>query len=153
MLPTSMRAAGRRVILLSNAQSCFTRPELRLLGLAACFDRVFISSEEGFRKPDPRFFLAPLRELGLCTGHFLILGLIGLLMGMAIFLPTLHMFFDTLRSGSESEISLLYPARYYARLLRSFVFGRGTGYWTLLGYAWPTVPALILLLSHATGTN
>ena len=90
----------------------------------------------------------PLRELGLCTGHFLILGLIGLLMGMAIFLPTLHMFFDTLRSGSESEISLLYPARYYARLLRSFVFGRGTGYWTLLGYAWPTVPALILLFTE-----
>jgi len=70
----ALRAAGRTVILLSNAQSCFTRPELRLLGLAACFDRVFISSEEGFRKPDPRFFLAPLRELGLSPADCLMIG-------------------------------------------------------------------------------
>ena len=70
----ALRAAGRRVILLSNAQSCFTRPELCLLGLAACFDRVFISSEEGFRKPDPRFFLAPLRELGLSPADCLMIG-------------------------------------------------------------------------------
>ena len=61
----SLRAAGRTVILLSNAQSCFTRPELELLGLTERFDHIYISSEVGFQKPDPRFFTAPLRDLGL----------------------------------------------------------------------------------------
>ena len=42
-----LRAAGCTVILLSNAQSCFTRPELEQLGLASRFDRIFISSELG----------------------------------------------------------------------------------------------------------
>ena len=74
VLLEALRAAGRRVILLSNAQSCFTRPELALLGLTKYFDRVCISSEEGFRKPDPRFFLAPLRELGLSPEDCLMIG-------------------------------------------------------------------------------
>lgn len=70
----SLRAAGRTVILLSNAQSCFTRPELELLGLAERFDHVYISSEVGFRKPDPRFFTAPLRDLGLDPEDCLMIG-------------------------------------------------------------------------------
>ena len=70
----ALRAAGRSVILLSNAQSCFTRPELELLGLAERFDRIFISSEIGFKKPDPRFFTAPLRELGLEPADCLMIG-------------------------------------------------------------------------------
>ena len=49
-------------------------PELELLGLADCFDRVYLSSEAGFRKPDPRFFTAPLRELGLEAGDCLMIG-------------------------------------------------------------------------------
>jgi putative hydrolase of the HAD superfamily len=69
-----LRAAGRRVILLSNAQSCFTRPELDLLGLTDCFDRIYISSEAGFQKPDPRFFAAPLRDLGLDPADCLMIG-------------------------------------------------------------------------------
>ena len=69
-----LRAAGRTVILLSNAQSCFTRPELELLGLADCFDRIYISSEVGFQKPDPRFFTAPLRDLGLDPTDCLMIG-------------------------------------------------------------------------------
>ncbi len=89
----------------------------------------------------------PLRELGLCTLHFLILGLVGLLMGMGLFLPTLHMFFNTVRSASDTEMRLLYPLRYYARFPRSFLTGRGLGNWTLMGYAWPCVPALIMLFT------
>ena len=73
-LLAALRGLGRTVILLSNAQSCFTRPELELLGLADCFDRVYLSSEAGFRKPDPRFFTAPLRELGLEAGDCLMIG-------------------------------------------------------------------------------
>ena len=70
----ALRAAGRTVILLSNAQSCFTRPELELLGLAERFDRIYISSEVGFQKPDPRFFTAPLRDLGLDPAACLMIG-------------------------------------------------------------------------------
>ena len=70
----ALRAAGRRVILLSNAQSCFTRPELALLGLADRFDHIYISSEVGFQKPDPRFFAAPLLDLGLDPADCLMIG-------------------------------------------------------------------------------
>ena len=70
----ALRAAGGRVILLSNAQGCFTRPELELLGLAERFDRIYISSEIGFQKPDPRFFGAPLWELGLDPSDCLMIG-------------------------------------------------------------------------------
>ena len=70
----ALRAAGRTVILLSNAQSCFTRPELELLGLSERFDHVYISSEVGFQKPDPRFFTAPLRDLGLEPADCLMIG-------------------------------------------------------------------------------
>ena len=70
----ALRAAGRSVILLSNAQSCFTRPELERLGLARRFDRIYISSEIGFQKPDPRFFIAPLRDLGLDPDDCLMIG-------------------------------------------------------------------------------
>ena len=73
-LLTALRAAGGTVILLSNAQACFTRPELDRLGLTGKFDRIFISSEQGFKKPDPRFFTAPLRELGLEPGDCLMIG-------------------------------------------------------------------------------
>ena len=73
-LLTALRAAGRTVILLSNAQSCFTRPELKHLGLADCFDRIYISSELGFQKPDPRFFSAPARDLGLDAADCLMIG-------------------------------------------------------------------------------
>lgn len=70
----ALRAAGRTVILLSNAQSCFTRPELALLGLAERFDRIYISSEIGFQKPDRRFFTAPLRDLELDPADCVMIG-------------------------------------------------------------------------------
>ncbi len=70
----ALRGAGKTVILLSNAQGSFTRPELERLGLTACFDRVYISSEQGFRKPDPRFFRAPLGDLGLDPSDCLMIG-------------------------------------------------------------------------------
>ncbi len=69
-----LRSAGKRAILLSNAQSCFTRPELAQLELAEGFDRIFISSEAGFRKPDPRFFRHALESLGLAPGDCLMIG-------------------------------------------------------------------------------
>lgn len=58
----ALRAAGQRVWLLTNAQGCFTRPELDALGLSPYFDGVYISSDHGCKKPDPRFFRILLEE-------------------------------------------------------------------------------------------
>lgn len=52
----ALKQAGMRVVLLSNAQSCYTRPELQMLGLDAVLDRIMISSEEGVRKPGVELF-------------------------------------------------------------------------------------------------
>lgn len=70
----ALRESGRRVYLLSNAQSLFTRPELDALGIAGAFDGVYISSEAGFRKPDPRFFRLLLDREGLDAADCLMIG-------------------------------------------------------------------------------
>ena len=70
----SLRTQGRGVYLLSNAQSLFTRPELALLGLAEEFDGIALSSEEGVKKPDPRFFRALLDREGLRPARCLMIG-------------------------------------------------------------------------------
>lgn len=57
----SLKQQGCRVFLLSNAQSVFTMPEMEQCGIADCFDDIFISSERGIKKPDPRF-LAELMQ-------------------------------------------------------------------------------------------
>ena len=59
----ALRARGKRVVLLSNAQASFTLPELRALGLDAAFDAILISSEAGVKKPSPGFFRL-VREAG-----------------------------------------------------------------------------------------
>ena len=63
-----------KILLMSNAQSCFTVPELEALGLSSCFDRVWISSDVGFMKPDPRFFQAALEDLGEDPAECLMIG-------------------------------------------------------------------------------
>lgn len=72
-LLAALRQQGR-VILLSNAQSLFTRPELDALGLTDCFDSIYISSEAGFKKPDPRFFRLALEREGLAPEGCLMIG-------------------------------------------------------------------------------
>ena len=70
----ALRRNGSRVILLSNAQSLFTRPELETLGLSDAFDGIFLSSEAGFKKPDPRFFRLPLTQFALDPAQCLMIG-------------------------------------------------------------------------------
>ena len=50
-----LKREGKHVYLLSNAQSLFTRPEMEELGLTQYFEDIFISSEYGMKKPEPRF--------------------------------------------------------------------------------------------------
>ena len=73
-LLAGLRETGARVILLSNAQALFTRPELALLGLDDAFHRIYLSSEYVCKKPDAAFFAAPLADLGLEPGRCLMLG-------------------------------------------------------------------------------
>ncbi len=51
-----LKSRGKGVYLLTNAQTDFTRPEIRQLGLEPYFDGIFISSEQGCKKPSRRFF-------------------------------------------------------------------------------------------------
>lgn len=66
--------AGVRTVLVSNAQSCFTRPELALLGLDKALDDVLISSEEGVRKPGAELFERALRREGLAADQAVMVG-------------------------------------------------------------------------------
>lgn len=60
-----LRKEGVGVYLLSNAQACFTRPELEALGLTDAFNGVALSSDVGTRKPDPEIMMRLLDENGL----------------------------------------------------------------------------------------
>lgn len=64
-LLAALRAGGKHVWLLSNAQAIFTRWELEQLGLTGCFDGIYLSSDYGVKKPDRRFFDRLLREQGI----------------------------------------------------------------------------------------
>lgn len=52
----SLKKAGKGIYLLSNAQRCFTLPELEELGLLKYFDGILISSDCGCSKPQKAFF-------------------------------------------------------------------------------------------------
>lgn len=51
-----LKNRGKKICLLSNAQSCFTIPEIRSLGLYDMFDGVFISSDLKVKKPSLAFY-------------------------------------------------------------------------------------------------
>ena len=70
----SLREDGRQIVLLTNAQRCFTAPELRLLGIDGAFDGVYISSDLGWKKPDRRVFSAMLEGQGLSPADCLMVG-------------------------------------------------------------------------------
>ena len=70
----TLRQKGYRLWLLSNAQEVFTKFELNHLGLTDAFDKIYISSQFGFRKPDTRFFQALLQEQHLNPRQCLMIG-------------------------------------------------------------------------------
>jgi putative hydrolase of the HAD superfamily len=53
-----------RIGLVSDAQRPFLEPELAMTGLAPLLDAVVVSSDHGYRKPDPRLFARGLELLG-----------------------------------------------------------------------------------------
>jgi putative hydrolase of the HAD superfamily len=63
-----------RLAVVSDAQSAWGLPELRATGLANYFDPIIISGDFGFRKPDPRLFMAALTELQVCPEEAIFIG-------------------------------------------------------------------------------
>jgi putative hydrolase of the HAD superfamily len=59
----ALRAAGLRLVVLSNANGTLHRAFDRL-GLTKAFDLIFDSFDEGVEKPDPRFFQIALERSG-----------------------------------------------------------------------------------------
>lgn len=73
-LLAALREAGRKVYLLSNAQRIFTEYELFYLGIHDLFDGILISSDEGCKKPDERFYRILIERYGLETRESLMIG-------------------------------------------------------------------------------
>lgn len=69
-----LRAAGKKVYLLSNAQRVFTWQELEMTGITDCFDDIFISSDVGCKKPDPEFFRKLIDKHGLDVSECIMIG-------------------------------------------------------------------------------
>lgn len=59
-----LRRSGFTTVLVTNAQACYTAPELEMLGLDALFDQIVISSEESLKKPRPEIFQRALARVG-----------------------------------------------------------------------------------------
>ena len=60
-----LRDAGKKVYLLSNAQTSFTYPEMKALGITEYFDDIFFSSDLEVKKPSAKFYEALFEKHGL----------------------------------------------------------------------------------------
>lgn len=70
----ALRKAGAGIWLLSNAQRMFTAWELDRLGLTDCFDGIYLSSDYGCKKPDPRFFRQLLEDRNIPAESAVMIG-------------------------------------------------------------------------------
>ena len=70
----SLRENDRKIFLLSNAQACFTKPELKALGLADAFDGIVLSSDAQIKKPSPKIMEGLLTRYDLAVPDCLMTG-------------------------------------------------------------------------------
>ncbi|MFD0705430.1 HAD family hydrolase [Alloscardovia venturai] len=63
-----------RPILVSNAQAAYTVADLREHGLDELFNRIFLSSDFGVKKPDKRFFDYALEQCNVERSHVVYIG-------------------------------------------------------------------------------
>lgn len=70
----SLKKAGKNVYLLSNAQRCFTYPEIVELGIEKYFDGIFISSDYACCKPSKIFFDKLLKKYNLSKDDSIMIG-------------------------------------------------------------------------------
>lgn len=69
-----LRNAGKKVYLLSNAQSSFTYPEMKALGITEYFDDIFFSSDLMAKKPSAKFFEVLFEKHGLNREESVMIG-------------------------------------------------------------------------------
>ncbi|MGN1466885.1 MAG: HAD family hydrolase [Ruminococcus sp.] len=70
----SLKAKGKNVYLLSNAQRSFTANELKMLDLEKYFDGIVISSDEECSKPDVNYFKILFDRYGLKKQESVMIG-------------------------------------------------------------------------------
>lgn len=70
----ALKDAGKKVYLLSNAQRVFTWQELTGTGIVDYFDDIFISSDEGCKKPDVAFYKKLIDKHGLNIKESVMIG-------------------------------------------------------------------------------
>ena len=70
----SLKKSGKKVYLLSNAQRCFTYPEMVELGLVDYFDGIYISSDCSCCKPSKIFFDKLFKEYKLDKSKSVMIG-------------------------------------------------------------------------------
>lgn len=70
----ALKSQGKKIYLLSNAQSAFTLPELAMTGLLPVFDGILISSDVGICKPDARFMEQLLSRYSLDRARSIMVG-------------------------------------------------------------------------------
>ena len=70
----TLKAEGKDIYLLSNAQRSFTAHELDKLGLTKYFDDIMISSDYGVKKPNLMFFKMLMKRHNLCAKECLFVG-------------------------------------------------------------------------------
>ena len=63
-----------RLGLVSDAQRAYLIPELDVVGIRPLFDAIVVSSDYGYRKPDPRLFGTALRQLEVPASQALYVG-------------------------------------------------------------------------------
>jgi len=69
-----LKAAGKGIYLLSNAQESFTVPEMEDLGILGYFDGIMISSEEKACNPQKQFFDKLIEKYSLDPAECLMVG-------------------------------------------------------------------------------
>ena len=70
----TLKAKGKKIYLLSNAQRSFTMNELNMLGLTPYFDGIFISSDREVCKPSPYFYNGLVEEFSLDKKECVMIG-------------------------------------------------------------------------------
>lgn len=69
-----LKKAGKKIFLLSNAQRIFTEPEMKMLHIYDCFDGIVLSSDQGVKKPSPKFYQVLLDKYKLDQKESIMIG-------------------------------------------------------------------------------
>ena len=70
----ALKEKGVKLYILSNAQRAFLVPECKMLGIYEYFDQIYISSDRGYAKPDPKFFEHILSQESLKANKVMMVG-------------------------------------------------------------------------------